>query len=179
MRKPVAIALMLLLAEIAGAQIPSSGNVFFGYSYYNSNLTGGRVSLNGWEGSIEGKVLPFIGLVGDVSGHYGSASSANCTAASLDCGAFNGNFSQYNFLAGPRVSASVGKVRPFDQVLVGAAHVNIATTSTSFATVVGGGLDYRLLRVLAWRFQADYVHTHLFAIAQDNLRFSTGIVLRC
>jgi hypothetical protein len=32
--------------------------------------------------------------------------------------------------------------------------------------------------VLAWRFQADYVHTHLFAIPQDNLRFSTGIVLR-
>lgn len=51
MRKPAAIALMLLLAEIAGAQIPNSGNVFFGYSYYNSNLTGGRISLNGWEGS--------------------------------------------------------------------------------------------------------------------------------
>ena len=178
MRKVAATALVLLFAEIAGAQIPTSGNVFFGYSYYNSNLTGGRISLNGWEGSIEGKVLPFIGLVGDFSGHYGSASSANCTAPRLDCGAFNGNFSQYNFLAGPRVSASVGKVRPFAEVLVGAAHVNIATTSTSFATAVGGGLDYRLLRVLAWRFQADYVHTHLFAIPQNNLRFSTGIVLR-
>ena len=145
-------------------------------SYYNTNLTGGRIRLHGWEGSIEGKVLPFIGLVGDFSGHYGSESSANCTAARLDCGAFNGNFSQYNFLARPR--ASVGNVRPFAELLVGAAHVSIATTNTSFATAVGGGLDYRLVRVLAWRFQLDYVHTHLFAIPQDNLRFSTGIVLR-
>ena len=169
---------MLPLAEIAGAQVPTSGNLFFGYSYYNTNLTGGRISLNGWEGSIEGKVLPFIGLVGDFSGHYGSESSANCTAPRLDCGAFNGNSSQYHFLAGPRVSASVGKVRPFAELLVGATHVNIATTSTSFATAVGGGLDYRVFRVLAWRFQVDYVHTHLFALPQDNLRFSTGIVLR-
>ena len=64
MGKLAAIVLMLLLAEIAGAQTPTSGNVFFGYSYYNSNLTGGRISLNGWEASMEGKVLPFIGLVG-------------------------------------------------------------------------------------------------------------------
>ena len=139
MRKLAAIACMLLRAEIAGAQVRTSGNVFFGDSYYNTNLTGGRISPNGWEGSIEGKVLPFIGLVGDFSGHYGSESSANCTAA---------------------------------------AHVNLATTSTSFATAVGGGLDYSLFRVLAWRFQADYVHTHLFSLPQENVRFSTGIVLR-
>ena len=121
MRKLAAIALPLLLGEIAGAQVPTSGNVFFGYSYYNTNLTGGRISLNGWEGSIEAKVLPFIGLVGDFSSHYVSESSANCTAARLDCGAFNGNFSQYNFLAGPRVSALAGKVRPFAELLIGAA----------------------------------------------------------
>jgi hypothetical protein len=42
MRKLAAIALMLLLAEIAGAQIPTSGNVFFGYFYYSTNLTGGQ-----------------------------------------------------------------------------------------------------------------------------------------
>lgn len=76
------------------------------------------------------------------------------------------------------MSASAGKVRPFAELLVGAAHVNIATTSTSFATAVGGGLDYRLFRVLAWRFQADYVHTHLFALPQENGLFSTGIVSR-
>jgi len=32
MRKFAAVALLLLLGEIAGAQIPTSGNVFFGYS---------------------------------------------------------------------------------------------------------------------------------------------------
>src|SRR5580765_4372598 len=63
----------LLFAGTAAAQ--SSGNIFFGYSYYNTNLLGGRNGLNGWEGSLEGKVLPVIGIVGDVSGHYGSLSS--------------------------------------------------------------------------------------------------------
>jgi hypothetical protein len=76
------------------------------------------------------------------------------------------------------VSVSLGKVRPLAELLFGAAHVNVATTSTSFATAVGGGLDDRLFRVLAWRFQADYVHTHLLALPQENVRFSTGIVLR-
>jgi hypothetical protein len=34
------------------------------------------------------------------------------------------------------------------------------------------------LRVLDWRFQADYVHSRLFAMPQNNVRYSTGIVLR-
>jgi hypothetical protein len=69
MSKLAVVALILFLAEVAPAQIPTSGNLFFGYSYYNTNLTGGRSNLNGWERSVEGKVLPFIGIVGDFSGH--------------------------------------------------------------------------------------------------------------
>src|ERR1700746_1548809 len=41
----------------------------------------------------------------------------------------------------------------------------------------GGGLDYKLLKILAWRFQGDYIHSDLFDNHQNNLRLSTGIAL--
>ena len=180
MRKLAAVALILFLADLASAQIPTSGNLFFGYSYYNTNLTSSRSSLNGWEGSVEGKVLPFIGIVGDFSGHYGSENLTVCTVPILDCERFNTDVSQHNFLFGPRVSVSAGKLRPFAEVMIGAAHANAQTvgSDTSFATAVGGGLDYKLVKLVAWRFQGDYVHSHLFNAAQDSVRLSTGIVLR-
>jgi len=46
MRKIFVFAIVFALAEIAAAQIPTSGNVFFGYSYFNTNLNGDRNSLN-------------------------------------------------------------------------------------------------------------------------------------
>ncbi len=74
MRKIVLLTLsLLLLVTLATAQIPTAGNVFFGYSYYNTNLSPiDRANTNGWQASVEGKFLPWIGIVGDVSSHYGS-----------------------------------------------------------------------------------------------------------
>ena len=43
---------------------------------------------------------------------------------------------------------------------------------------LGGGVDYRILRPVAWRFQGDYVSTHFFSAQQNNVRLSTGIVFR-
>jgi hypothetical protein len=66
-------------------------------------------------------------------------------------------------------------------VLFGLGHAAISgfsNSSTSFATGVGGGLDYRIARPIAWRFQGDYIHTSLYSLTQDNVRISTGIVLR-
>lgn len=180
MQKIAVVALLFTVAEIAAAQIPTSGNIFFGYSYYNTSLTGSRKSLNGWEGSVEGKVLPFIGTVADFSGHYASQNFTFCTVPILDCVIISADVSQHDYLFGPRASVSVGKLRPFAQLLIGASHVNAhaAGSDTSFATAVGGGLDYKLLRLLAWRFQGDYVHSNLFNHPENNLRLSTGIVLR-
>jgi hypothetical protein len=79
------------------------------------------------------------------------------------------------------VSVSVGKIRPFAEALFGAAHVSVnngGPSDTSFATALGGGIDYRIIRPIAWRFQGDYVQTRFFGATQNNVRFSTGIVLR-
>lgn len=180
MRKMLVAAFILVFGGFAAAQIPTSGNVFFGYSYYNSSVSGQRSSLNGWEGSVEGKFLPFVGVVADFSGYDGSSNFTTCAIGLLDCVTVNNNFTEHNYLFGPRASMSLGKFRPFAELLIGAGHVHIngGSSDTSFATALGGGIDYKLLRFVAWRFEGDYIHTNLFSVAQNNLRLSTGIVVR-
>ncbi len=184
-RKLALIALSLLtLATLASAQIPSA-NVFFGYSYYNTDLSSiDRANTNGWEASVEGKIIPFLGFVADVDSHYGSQNfPGGCivTNGVVSCGTFNDSFAEHNFLFGPRVSISIAKFRPFAEALFGGAHVSLNNgggSDTSFATAIGGGLDYKIIRPLAWRFQGDYVQTRFFGTTQNNVRISTGIVLR-
>ena len=81
----VAISVLFLVA-LASAEVPS-GNAFIGYSYYNStNLSSplfGRATTNGLEASIEGKVLPFMGLVADFDGHFGSETVSTCQECRL------------------------------------------------------------------------------------------------
>jgi hypothetical protein len=186
MRKIVVIVFsVLLLGGLALAQIPTSGNVFFGYSYVNTNVFPNRISTNGWEGSLEGKVLPFIGIVADLSAYYGSESVSilpPCPIGNPNCGPIvtSVGTAEHNYLFGPRVSFSIAKFRPFAEALIGAGHINAhaAGASTSFATAIGGGLDYKLLRILAWRFQGDYLQTRFFSNTQSNVRLSTGIVVR-
>jgi hypothetical protein len=182
MRKIGFIAFALLLfAGLASAQIPTSGNVYFGYSYYNADLSSlGRSNLNGWTGSLEGKVLPFVGLVADFSGAYGSE-DVPILCPGPPCPSVSITAHEQNFLFGPRVSASVGKIRPFAEALFGAGHVSVsggAATDTSFATALGGGIDYKIIRPVAWRVEGDYVQTRFFGTTQNNVRITTGIVLR-
>jgi hypothetical protein len=70
---------LLMFAGLASAQIPTKGNVFFGYSFYNTELSSiDRANTNGWEASVEGKVFPFIGIVADFDPHYGSQNFPIC-----------------------------------------------------------------------------------------------------
>ena len=182
MRKIGLILFVLaVLSGLASAQIPTSGNVFFGYSYYNADLSGGRSSFNGWTASGEGKIFPFIGIVGEYTSTYGSENLPliACLSALL-CPTTNVSLHEQTFLFGPRVSVSVGKIRPFAEVLIGGAHLsanNGVGSDTSFATAIGGGIDYKIIRPVAWRFQGDYVQTR-FSGTQNNVRLSTGIVVR-
>ncbi|HEY6767512.1 MAG TPA: hypothetical protein VI386_22370 [Candidatus Sulfotelmatobacter sp.] len=182
MRTAVALCFVaVILSSFATAQVPTSGNIFFGYSYYHTDISAiDTANTNGWEASLEGKVLPFVGIVADFSQHYGSENFPGFCSLGVGGCPFNVNVHEQNYLFGPRVSASVGPVRPFAEALFGAGHVNAngAGSDTSFATAIGGGLDYRIIRPIAWRFQGDYVQTRFFGNTQNNVRLSTGIVLR-
>jgi hypothetical protein len=185
MRKTAGIAFSLFcFTALASAQIPTSGNVFAGYSYYNTSLGAQRQSLNGWEASLEGKLfpVPFLGVVADFSTNYGSAkflSPAAACAIGAVCTPVSASAHVDNFLLGPRVSASIGSYRLFAEGVFGFGHVNTNGfgSDTSFASGVGGGMDYKLFRLLAWRFQGDYIHTKLFNLPQNNVRLSTGIAV--
>jgi len=196
MQKIVAIAFaMFLAATDAYAQVPTSGNIFGGFSYVNADLiSGSRTNLNGWNASLEGKVFPFVGIVADFSGNYGSQAvtvplelpvspcpSSGCHSSTGTTS--NVTLHQHNFLFGPRVSTSVGKVRPFAHALFGASHLaesgsGASSSANSFAYALGGGLDYRLMRAVGWRIQADMLQTRFFSTTQSDFRLSTGLVLR-
>src|ERR1700731_2195438 len=91
------VFLLLTLASAAWAQIPTAGNVFFGYSYERTPIAShDTTSLNGWDASLEGKFLPWIGLVADVDGHYGNHNYAGVSA----------DITAHDALFGPRVSVS-------------------------------------------------------------------------
>ena len=183
MRKSAfAVLSVLVLSTLAAAQIPTSGNVFFGYSYYHTPLSRiDTANTNGWEASFEGKFLPWVGIVGDFGSHYGSQNFPVFCEAIIVCSPIvNADVHEYNLLFGPRVSVSVGKVRPFAEGMIGIGHVHVKgiTSDTSFASALGGGIDYKLLPAVAWRLQGDFVNTRFFSTSQNNLQLSTGIVIR-
>jgi opacity protein-like surface antigen len=136
--------------------------------------------LNGWDASLEGKVAPWVGLVADIDGHYGSRTYP--TVCSLSCpGPVTADIAAHNFLFGPRVSVTVSRFRPFGEFLVGAAHVSrsngISDSDTSFANAVGGGLDYKAAGPVWLRAQLDWVETRFYGKTQNGVRFSTGIAI--
>jgi opacity protein-like surface antigen len=176
MRKAfAAVAIVLLFSLVGSAQLLPKGNVFVGYSYTRADFGGGdKGNLNGWDGSLEGKIFPFVGIVADLNGNYGGRDIPTVP--------IHVDLKEYNFLFGPRVSVSVGKVRPFAHVLIGAAHESLSASGfsdsdTSFATALGGGVDYKLMRMVGWRFQGDYLQTRFFSNTQNNFRFTTGLVV--
>jgi opacity protein-like surface antigen len=189
----VGVAASFIFSAAAEAQVPTSGNVFFGYSYENAGASsfdltnlGRRPNLNGWEASLEGRVFPWIGLVADFGRHYASQNyqfTQNGITTTVSGG------EEFTVLFGPRVSVPVGKFRPFAEALFGAAHTNASQGSslpdnfvqprdTSFATALGGGLDYKIIRPIAIRIEGDYLQTRFFGTSQNDVRISMGIVFR-
>lgn len=111
----------------------------------------------------------------DFSGLYGSQ---NIPAIS----AFNVDTSMNTVVFGPRVSVPVGKFTPFAEALFGASHIHdsaagFSESDTSFATALGGGIDYRLIHGIGLRVEGDMLQTRFFSNTQNNFRLSTGIVL--
>jgi len=161
------LCLTSILGSTATAQIPK-GNIFGGYSYLRlDDGNGNHNGLNGWAGSLEGKVFPFVGIVADFSGHYGTPQGVSTK--------------EYNFLFGPRVSFSIQKIRPFAHALFGVSHINTSVASFSdsqsaFGYAIGGGADYKLIPLFSARLQVDYLPTRFFDTTQKNIRISTGIV---
>ena len=183
MAKRIAMVLALLWMSAAGfAQTPSAGNVFIGYSFNRAGTGWSNTgNLNGWELSAERRFTPNFAFVGDLSTHYG-------TLQMPDIHIFGGAGTTPSttrveaLMFGPRISVTVGRIRPFATALVGVGHLHedaldYAYGETCVADAIGGGVDYRLIPLLSWRLQGDWLQTRFHGGRQDDARISTGLVV--
>ena len=197
MIRPFLVFLIGMIATAVMAQSDTYGNLYVGYSFLSNDVSvssaigftsTGRANMNGWNAAAEVKLFRWLGGVADFNGSYGSVP--------VECDVFSPhnpgicppvstvNTHFYTYLFGPRLSVSLGRVRPFAEVLVGLASQSLQpptfspTNDSHVATAVGGGLDYRLTGRLGWRVQADYLNTTLFKHTQHDIRATTGIVFR-
>jgi hypothetical protein len=192
LRKTCAITFVaFVFSNIASAQLPSGGDAFFGYSYVHGETfsnsrtvqaSGGTANMSGWETSVEGKYLPWLGAVADLDWHYGGHNTTSCVLGG-GCHNFRLNASRDTLLFGPRASMNYGKYRPFAEFLLGVAYQSdkgggISNSDLTIATGFGGGVDYTLLPAVALRAQLHDIHTSFFGKSQYDPRFSFGVVFR-
>ena len=192
------VCVALLFSVSAMAQDAPKTEVFGGYSYFHSD---GGGSLHGWNGSVNVRLNKWLGVVADVSGHYGSE-SINVSTAIIGVPNFSVEASAdsnvHTVLVGPQVSYRKDKrLTPFGHALFGLARVheegsatttlpvvgtttfNFSDSDTGFAMALGGGLDVKISRSVALRLiQADYLMTRLNGDTQNNARISVGFVFR-
>jgi hypothetical protein len=179
----------LCLVGVASAQSlvqnPNPSNIFVGYSFFGANLfTGQHADLNGWGISGEKKYLPFFGVVGDVTGVYGSKDlpGSSCSATSAAC-LVHSSVSVYTFDLGIRGSYAAKTVRPFAEALFGEIHTTeygtgLSNTNNGFNATLGAGLDCRVTRLLGCRVDVDYIVNGNFNVRHNSIRASSGLVFR-
>jgi len=142
-----------------------------------------HTNLNGWNFSGQYKFLPFLGVVADFNGTYGT----------LD----NVGTREHTFLFGPQISLPA-RVSPFAHALFGVAKesqdpippppcpvgaiipcsgFSSLGADRSFATAVGAGIDVKAIPFLSVRLiQLDYLRTQLHGATQNQPRISAGVV---
>lgn len=173
MRKALlAVVCLLCLSALSVAQDVPKAEVFGGYSYLRFNPGGGTsFNNNGWNASLTFNANKWLGFTGDFGGTYNS----------LAAGA---NSNLHTFLFGPKLTYRTDKFAPFVHALFGGARSGLTATgfgggsNGSFSFATGGGVDYKVRDRISLRLvQLDYVNTRFANNVQNNLRFSTGLVV--
>jgi outer membrane immunogenic protein len=188
----LAFFFITMAASLAEAQVSSASGdhhateVTLEYNYVRSNAPPAQCncfSLNGGSVSI---AQPFG------SGHLAGAFDASVVhGSSISSGAYDLTLS--SFTAGLRYRPLLQpRWNPFGQVLVGVAHASgslvegdtpaSSDAALTFASVIGGGLDYRLHRHWSVRLiEADYLlttYSNRVNDHQNNVRIGAGITYR-
>jgi len=163
--------LLLTSASVSRAQQVPRFDVFGGFSYLRFNaLTIGYpndANLYGWNGGATGYIKPKFGVAIDLSGNYGSQTSA------------------YHFMLGPQYTWRRDKSNIFVHGLFGKAQNNVSIvqpTRSGFESVgrsfgAGFGYDYHWSDRISIRvFQVDVFHSTTFGKGQNDGRASIGVV---
>ena len=174
---------VVLVLSCAAMHAQERVQVFAGYSYarysvyqiYSGPFT--SFNFNGGLGSAAFRITPHVAAEGEIGGAYGS-------------NGFGTSYSFLTFMGGPRISGGSGKFNVFGHALFGGLQFtsNYSNGATTFAMVLGGGVDVWLKRSLGLRLaQADLLlNANNYAARQSNngsattanFRFSTGVTFR-
>jgi len=164
--------ILFVLPTVSHAIIPlvPKADVYIGYSRLGSDAFYPNVGgLNGWQGAVNVKVLPFVGIEGDVA-QYGLGTSSDKVRTTT-------------YLFGPRVTAGALGVRVFAHGLVGGEHSSssggVSVDSSTYTYAVGGGVDLPMVPHFSWRVTGDYLKAPNLTSENGNpYRFGTGLVFR-
>jgi len=176
---------LLLSVPVAAQDVPMV-EVFGGYQYLHF---GGNTSLgadsgqgfNGWNAAAAYNFGKYLGVEGDFSGSYADIGGVSTRV--------------YTYGGGPVVFMNSDRIKPFAHVLFGGAKLSGSESGVSiswdgYTVMAGGGVDARVGRNLAVRVaQFDWIYYHFGSktianitlpsfSGSNNVRFSTGIVLR-
>lgn len=182
--------LILVGSAVSLAQNTPRMEIFGGYSYATANLTstnspffraptqfGQNFDMRGWSASVTENLDSWFGATQEITGDYGNPR----------LNGFNHSTRTYSFLTGPRFSYRRNeRITPYAQALFGYGEMSmkvpsagVSNTSDSYAMALGGGIDVHLHGMFALQLvQADYYMTRFFGQTQNNLRFSTGLVIQ-
>jgi len=150
----------------------SRGDVFGTYNYTPNSFSYLGGGESGWSAGFDAKAIRWLSISGEVGQSYGSFT---CTGCNTD------HWNTTTFLFGPRVFLPLSKaarITPFGHFLFGGIHESYSygfpcsgctspfQNPTSFAWMLGGGLDYRVSGHFSLRAEGDYLHTHV--VTSDN-----------
>jgi opacity protein-like surface antigen len=186
MRRIVIAFAICLICAVSG--MSQGMDLFLGYSFLRANSARDIPAFtnNGGLGTIAFDFNRHIGVEAEFGGYH----NGNIHDIQFDT-------TEFTYLFGPRISYGRRKrVDPYVHILFGGIHasssvkdptnplVRLSTSQDAFAMAVGGGLDIRVSRAIAFRpIQLDYVLTRIQDLGlqgpsenrnQNNLRYAAG-----
>jgi hypothetical protein len=167
MRKSIRLGLVygLLVAVglLAGARPAKAqgakAEVFLGGSFLRDNST----TYSGWNASVTGNMLSWLGVTADLAGHY------------------NSPVNLHTYTVGPRLAVPQDTgVVPFTQATFGVARLKVPGAHfNGFGAYIGGGLDWIAREHIAIRLiQLDAQLTRISGNNSSGTRISFGVVFR-
>ena len=153
------IGAVLLVCGLPAMAQGSKAEIFLGGSFLRNSST----TYSGWNTSITGNVLPWLGVTADFSGHY------------------NSPLHVHTYTFGPRLAVpqDTGLV-PFTQATFGVARLSaFGSHVNGFGAYIGGGLDWIAREHIAIRLmEIDAQLTRISGNNSSGTRLSFGVVFR-
>lgn len=204
----VVVSTALMFTATAFAQNTPKFELYGDYSYmqFNPTLNGLQSrALNGGGGGFQANFGKYFGIKGDFQG-YGSTQWTFTTTGpittphgTVPAGTFKSNANMFTYMFGPVVGVHTKKFHVYSEVLMGGSNTNgyadlvksidagggtVTATGTQhpFTMAVGGGLDWRINKSVAFRLgEMDWMLTRYTnpitnTNNQNSFRYLGGIV---